>query len=44
MEKSAEELYNGNEGWEDFPQTQTWKKALEFLNCTVYKFINKHFC
>ena len=30
MEKSAEELYNGNEGWEDFPQTQTWKKALEF--------------
>ena len=29
MEKSAEELYNGNEGWEDFPQTQTWKKALE---------------
>ena len=30
MEKSAEELYAGNEGWEDFPQTHTWTKALEF--------------
>lgn len=30
MEKSAADLYTGNEGWEDFPQGQTWKKALEF--------------
>lgn len=30
MEKSAEELFNGNEGWEDFPSTHTWAKALEF--------------
>lgn len=30
MEKSAEELYAGNEGWEDFPQTHTWAKALDF--------------
>jgi (p)ppGpp synthase/HD superfamily hydrolase len=31
MEKSAEELYSGfNEGYEDFPLTFEWKKALEF--------------
>ncbi len=30
MEKSAEELYAGNDGLEDFPQTHTWTRALEF--------------
>lgn len=30
MGKSEEELYKGNEGWEEFSQTQIWKKALEF--------------
>jgi len=30
MEKSAEELYRGNEGWEEIPQTQNWVRALEF--------------
>lgn len=30
MEKTAEELYRGNEGWEDMPQTYNWVRALEF--------------
>ena len=30
MEKTAEELYRGNEGWEEMPQTYNWKRALEF--------------
>lgn len=31
MEKSATDLYTGyNEGYKDFPQGVTWKKALEF--------------
>lgn len=30
MEKSAEELFNGNDGWVEFPTTYTWAKALEF--------------
>ena len=30
MEKTAEELYRSNEGWEDIPQTQNWARALEF--------------
>lgn len=30
MDRSASELYGGDKGWEDFPQGQTWKRALEF--------------
>lgn len=30
MGNSSEELYRGNEGWEEFAHTENWKKALEF--------------
>ena len=30
MDKTPEELFRGNEGWEDFPRTYMWKQALEF--------------
>ena len=30
MEKSAEELYRGNEDWEEFPKTRMWEEALKF--------------